>query len=166
MSLLEPIEQIIGTHHAYLRRVLPEILRKIQAAPEIPESEAGVRLRKNFDSLSEELHKHMLKEEVLLFPSLLEVERCVLEGAELDLKRHDIQNPLDQMEYEHSITENFLSEIHEAGAQLEWEKDFPEIFQRVKELEADLLSHIKLEEENLFAEARKLYVRVLARQAR
>lgn len=158
MSLLEPIEQIIRTHHTYLRRILPEITDKIQGMKGLLESEAGLRLKESFEALSRELHKHMLKEEVMLFPSILEVERAALSGGQLDLSRYDIENPLEQMEYEHDVTETFLAEIHEEGEKLGWKKNFAELYQFVKELESDLLLHIELEEENLFKKARKLYI--------
>lgn len=163
MSLLEPIEQIIGTHHAYLRRELPVIFQAMQSVAEELRSEQGIRLRRSFDALNEELHKHMLKEEVLLFPSILEVERCALSGSALDPKRYNLQNPLVQMESEHQTTIGFLTEIKDAGAQLDWQKNFSEIFRLIRELEIDLLQHIKLEEESLFVNARNLYLSVLAR---
>ncbi len=158
MSLLEPIEQIISRHHAYLRRVLPKILQeviKINVCLASPESND---LLKNLRILSEELHKHMLKEEVLLFPAILEVERAALSGAQLDLTRHDIQNALEQMKFEHDATEKFLAEIHRVGEKLNWKKDFSELYLSIGNLEADLFCHVKLEEENLFKAARKFYI--------
>ena len=162
MSLLEPIEQIIGTHHVNIRRILPEIYQEVQRSATALENDAGKRLWENFKLLNDELLKHMLKEEVLLFPSILEVERAVNTGTKLDLTRHNIQNPLEQMEYEHNITEKYLAEIHVAGETLNWQQNHKNLFQKVSELETDLLHHIELEEQKLFKEARRLYILAIA----
>ena len=164
MSLLEPIEQIILKHHGYLRRVLPEIMQKVIKINGCLGSPESKDLLKSLGLLNEELHKHLLKEEVLLFPAILEVERAAFSGAQLDLTRHDIQNPLEQMEFEHDVTEKFLAEIHGVGEKLNWKKDFSELYQSICNLETDLLCHIQLEEENLFKEARKFYIQAMSRR--
>ena len=93
------------------------------------------------------------------------MERAALSGSQLDLTRHDIQNPLEQMEFEHDATKKFLVEIHGLGEKLNWKKDFSELYQAICSLETDLFCHVKLEEESLFSAARKFYIQAINRRA-
>src|SRR5262245_23086500 len=75
-SMLELIDHIVATHHAYLRRELPRLAGlagQVVAAhggrhPELHE------LRDVFDRLRDELTSHMLKEEKVLFPIIARLE--------------------------------------------------------------------------------------------
>lgn len=164
MDLLEPIEQIISIHHVYLRRVLPEILREAGKAHHSLQNAHSQKLFEGVALLHEELHKHMLKEEVILFPAILEVERAAEGGTKLDLTRYDIQNPLEQMECEHQAAEQCLADIDAAGEKIEWKKKFPLLYKMIYELKADLSAHVQLEEKTLFTQAREIYFQVMKRQ--
>lgn len=160
MSIQEWIEQIIGVHHAYLRRELPSLsilFRSLEGKSN--DREGWEELYHLFMELRFELERHILKEEGMLFPSILHIEKSVKEGTSPDLSRYDLREPMDQAEYEHGTTEDYLSRMTQLMERLSLKRDFPELFRRLEELKKDLEEHIRKEEEGLFPEAKFLYAK-------
>lgn len=158
MKASEWIEQIVRTHHAYLRSELPALSSLIDVfykrAPEEPERG---RLRKTFQDLKAELQTHILKEESMLFPSIRHLEECADRRERPDLRRHDIRESLEQAEYEHDATEEFLAELSRTMREIGYSEEYGSLFHRIEILARDLGEHIQKEETNLFPEARLLY---------
>jgi regulator of cell morphogenesis and NO signaling len=158
-SLAELADQIVATHHDYLRREMPRLgglLAKVVAAhlsrrPELREVE-GV-----FAQLRDELECHMLKEEWVLFPIIKQ-----LEAATVGQNGHSgsVHVPILMMEHEHAA----------AGAALERMSDLTNgyvppadacnshraLLRGLAELQSDLHVHIHKENNILFPRASAL----------
>lgn len=157
MGVQDNINDIVDKHHAYLKYILPELTELInQAWDKAGQKGEWEELRKVFLDLKNELQAHMLKEEMMLFPSIRHIEESVIKKEKPDLTRHDIRESLEQMEYEHDATEDFLSRIAGLKQKIGSESE-PEVMKNLDELARDLEVHIKKEETGLFPEARSLY---------
>jgi regulator of cell morphogenesis and NO signaling len=160
MNASEWIDDIVKTHHAYLKKELPELAELIQAPREkIGKEIEWEHLAKAFLDLKQELQTHILKEEVMLFPSILHIEAAVRANEKPDLKRHDIRESLEQAEYEHDATEQFLEDIFDAVSKIGRRPENKALFERLENLRKDLEEHIHKEENGFFPEARCLYAK-------
>jgi regulator of cell morphogenesis and NO signaling len=155
--MVEMIDHIVATHHAYLRRELPRLTALAGLVfgahgsrhPELKEL-CGI-----FDSLREELLLHMLKEEKVLFPIIAR-----LEGASEIPQFHcgSVMNPIRAMEHEHDDAGAALARLREiAGGYIPPADACPSyraLLEGLAELERDLHLHIHEENNVLFPRAR------------
>ncbi len=146
-SLVDHIEQ---THHVFTRAELARLdrlLRDVIAAdagkhPELTEV-AGAFVR-----LADDLDPHMQKEEMILFPAIRKADQDFLEG------------PIRVMGIEHVQVKKILDELRTltAGyvAPADATADHHALFAGLGNLQADLVEHIRLEDEVLFPRAMSL----------
>ena len=109
-------------------------------------------------NLSEELLSHMKKEEVVLFPYILNLLEMQAKG--LQPKQPFVGSPIGMMKSEHEDAGNLLKDLRELS------KDFtaPEsacntyraLYDLLEEFESDLFQHIHLENNLLFPKALEL----------
>ncbi|GLH70446.1 iron-sulfur cluster repair di-iron protein [Geothrix rubra] len=157
-TLAALIGHIVPTHHDYLRRELPRLkglLDKVQAAhgPRHPELE---RVGEIFAALYADLLPHLMKEEQILFPFIIRMERGEMGGACFG----SVQSPIRVMEVEHEAVGVLLAELR----QLTWAYTTPAdgcatfraLYLGLEELERDLHLHITLENQILHPRARAL----------
>jgi len=162
-TLAALIEEIIQRHHAYLRRRLPELTRmldRVSAAhgKRHPELHA---IREVFASLRDELTTHMMKEERILFPAIVELERAQAEARRCAiLGCGSMANPISVMESEHQSAGDALSLLRRLTNDYDVPHDACEtyraLFIGLKELEVDLHLHIHKENNILFPKALEL----------
>jgi regulator of cell morphogenesis and NO signaling len=108
-----PLEELCGhivdRHHAYLREELPslrELVVKVARAhgaahPELHEVQAV------FAAAADELQQHMVKEETILFPVCVALER----GVDSPFPAGSVEGPIDVMEHEHDAVAAALARL-------------------------------------------------------
>ena len=154
---------IVGNHHTYVRRALPAIagyIRKLVAShgarhPELLEVE------QLWDEISGEMTAHMAKEEQVLFPYIAQLADAVPRGkAVAPPPFGSIDFPIRMMEAEHEAAGTALARIHEITGGYTPPADgcttYRVCFQELKAFEADLHTHVHLENNVLFPKARVL----------
>ena len=139
------VEFIVERYHETHRRQFPELIRLAERVEKVhgthPQCPTG--LTQHLQAMFEELSTHMEKEEIILFPMLCQGQRNMAD------------EPISAMESEHeehgralkfitSITQNYTPP---EGACNTWKA----LYQGLKALEDDLIAHIHLENNILFA---------------
>ncbi len=151
---------ILDSHHAYLKGELPrleKLLNKVYEThgrnyPELLE------VHTIFFDLKDELELHLRKEEGMLFPYLVGADTAQLECRPFPTCPFGtVANPVRVMMREHDAAEDLLQSIRAStsdftapdGACL----GFTLLLHGLRQLEADLREHIRLENEVLFVKA-------------
>jgi regulator of cell morphogenesis and NO signaling len=157
-----PLEElcghIVGRHHAYLREELPSLLELVAkvarahgaAHPELHE------VQEVFAGAAEELEQHMVKEETILFPVCVALER----GIDSPFPAGSVGGPIDVMEHEHDTVAAALARLREltggyeppAGACTSYRA----MLGRLATLEQDTHRHVHEENNILFPRTMEL----------
>jgi len=115
-------------------------------------------IRETFAGLGQELSMHMMKEENILFPYIIELEKS---AAALTPPRRPafgtVKNPVQMMMMEHDSAGAALRAIRQASKDLTPPEDacisYRTLYSALPEFEADLHQHIHLENNILFPRA-------------
>ena len=149
-------DYIVQNHHAYVRAAIPEIqalLEKVCAAHGSDNIEL-LNIQQDFDDLAEELLSHMDKEEMALFPAIKRLEAHNDSGHP---QADTLKAPITIMEHEHVIAGDLIKSIRG----LSQNYTVPEFacptyrvtYQKLKEFDNDLMTHVHLENNILFRKA-------------
>lgn len=150
-------DYIVNTHHAYVRKTLPqltELAAKVVNAhgsqhPEL--SQIGQLVLR----LDDELLSHLAKEEKVLFPYI----RSLVQG-DAPLQFSTIETPIAMMEDEHDEAGGIMEEIRSLSKNYTLPPDscvsYAMLFQMLKDFEDDLHIHVHLENNILFPKAIEL----------
>lgn len=156
-TMTDLIDHIVTTHHAYLLRELPhlsDLASRVVDAHGVRHPELR-EVRDVFDSLSDELRFHLLKEEKILFPTIERLE-AALEMPELHCV--SVQNPIRVMQHEHDDAGSALARLRALTRDYTPPADacptYRALLDGLAELEADLHVHIHEENNILFPRAR------------
>lgn len=151
MKSSELIDYIVNTHHAYLRRALPEtgdLIAKVLRAHGSNHQEL-FNVHKLFNALKTELEQHLIKEEELLFPLIKKYDSNP--SSEL---QGQISKVLEETEDEHEGAGNILKELRKITAEYTVPDDgcrtYELAYSMIQEIESDLFEHIHLENNILF----------------
>lgn len=158
--LSDLIAHIKSTHHQYTRKEIARLgplfdkVCSVHATnhPELFE------LRSVFQGLAAELTTHLMKEEMVLFPSVERMEESVLQHEPiLPPPFGTVQNPVSMMEHEHDAAGNALRKLRAVSSGYTAPPDgcvsFQTLYKTLAEFEADLHQHIHLENNILFPRA-------------
>lgn len=156
-SLKDLIDHILGKHHVYVRQELPRIqqlLAKVVAVHGSNHPELAVT-QQLFAQVSAELTQHMMKEEMVLFPYIAELESSTNSGRRAPQPAFGtIKNPVRMMEMEHEEAGNALHQIASETSHYIPPEDacfsYKTLYSALKEFEADLHQHVHLENNILF----------------
>ncbi|MGA2436348.1 MAG: iron-sulfur cluster repair di-iron protein [Bryobacteraceae bacterium] len=162
--LAELISHIVAAHHAYLKSELPVLSARMdkvaekhsQNSPQIFPALAEV-----FRSLAEELGLHLHKEEMILFPLIEKIEAARNAGrAPAPSHCGSVANPIRVMVAEHDNAGHALAEMRRLTGGYTPPPDacvtFLVLYDGLAQLEADLHTHIHLENNILFPRAVEL----------
>jgi regulator of cell morphogenesis and NO signaling len=165
-SLTDLSEHIVGKHHAYVRdeiRRMAPLLEKVASVhgknrPEL------VSIQCSFLALSEELTMHLMKEERMLFPYIVELENAANGGRRAAPPMFGtVQNPVRMMMTEHHSASSLLLQIRKESNNYALPADactsFQMLYRALREFETDLHEHIHLENDILFPRAVELETR-------
>lgn len=152
VPLHQLIDHIINTHHAYLHQVfspLTELVTKIRRVHWQHHGEGLSQLLRLFSTLRMDMEEHMIQEEEIVFPWIVDyeknptvekLERVIRAVEELD-KDHDGAG--DTIKKIRQVTDGFRLPEDACGT-------YAYTFQKLEELESDVFQHIHLENNVLF----------------
>lgn len=151
MKSPELMDYIVNTHHAYLRRTLPEtaeLTTKILRAHGGNHQEL-FKVHKLFNTLRMELEQHLIKEEELLFPIIKKYEDKPSQELLEEIKR-----VMQETEDEHEGAGDILKELRKITKEYSVPDDgcrtYHLAYSMHQEIEGDLFQHIHLENNILF----------------
>jgi regulator of cell morphogenesis and NO signaling len=159
-TLGELVGHILDKHHVYTKdemaRLEPLMVKVIEAHgashPELP-GMGGL-----FQQLCADLRPHMLKEEQILFPYILEMERASLQNTPAPFPPFGtVKNPIRMMMMEHETVGDLLRELRALSSNYTVPADgcisYQTLYQALEAFEQDLHQHIHLENNILFPRA-------------
>ncbi len=158
------VAHIVDTHHAYLRRELPRleaIIAKMSAnhGEERPEL---FQIQQLLQDLQDDLSTHLMKEEQVLFPHIGGLELSRETGGPAPHSCFEsVQSPIRMMFMEHDRVQTLLQELRAATANYKPPQAMTcdcalRFYKGLADLEADLLEHIRVENDELFPRAIEL----------
>jgi regulator of cell morphogenesis and NO signaling len=158
--LADLINHIVNTHHAYVNQEIPRltqlaarvVARHGDTMPELPVIQEKVA------ELSAELSSHLAKEEMILFPHIVRLERAMAEGQSAPRGCFGaVTNPIAMMTSEHDSAGALLAEIRKLSGDYTPPvgacPTFLNFYNSLREFEQDLHQHIHLENNILFPKA-------------
>jgi regulator of cell morphogenesis and NO signaling len=159
-TLGELIGHILDRHHVYTKEEmarLEPLIDKVIAAhgenhPEL-RSLGGL-----FQQLCADLKPHMFKEEQILFPYIVEMERSAVENRPAPFAPFGtVNNPIRMMMMEHETVGDLLRELRALSSNYTVPPDgcisYQTLYQALEAFERDLHQHIHLENNILFPRA-------------
>jgi regulator of cell morphogenesis and NO signaling len=157
-SLRELIRHIVATHHEYLKLEFPRVGQRLRRVVQVhgENDPAGFyELETVYEGLWQELNLHMHKEEMMLFPAIERYDAAAQSGSPLPPPPFgSIANPIGVMLAEHDSAGIALSRIRELTNNFQAPpyacSTYRAMLDGLKALEADLHTHIHLENNILF----------------
>jgi regulator of cell morphogenesis and NO signaling len=159
-SFADLVGHLEQQHHKYLGEEIPRIAalavkvtsRHGSAHPEL------ATIGTTFSSLAQDLNVHMLKEEQVLFPYIVRMEKDLNDGKSLPrIFFQTVKNPVRFMMAEHDNAGEFLEQIRQLSNNFTAPADacpsYRAFYQGLQEFEQDLHSHVHLENNILFPRA-------------
>lgn len=148
-------DYIVQNHHEYVRRAIPEIealLEKVCAAHG-DDNLWLLNIQQDFADLAEELLNHMDKEEMALFPAIKRLEAQQDDHPLVDT----LQAPIAMMEQEHVRAGDLVKSIRSLSNNYIVPgfacPTYRVTYQKLKEFDDDLMTHVHLENNILFRKA-------------
>jgi regulator of cell morphogenesis and NO signaling len=146
---------IVEIHHGFLRRELPRLHAMSERVVHVHggHTPALVEMFHTFTEMEAELASHMMKEEQVLFPAVVAMDRGEPPPGPLD-------GPISCMMHEHEEVGLALARLRELSHGFAPPADacntYRALFAGLRDLEEDLHRHIHLENAVLFPAARRL----------
>ena len=162
-TLAELIGHIVSKHHGFVRCETPRLASLIAKVVGVhgknhPEL---LRVQQVFAQVEQELTMHMMKEEQILFPAVIQMEQAQQQGrSPLPPMFGTVRNPIRMMIMEHDSAGEAFSTMREATQNFTAPEDacisYRTLYNALLEFEADLHQHIHLENNILFPRAIEL----------
>ncbi len=159
-QLGELVQHIVNSHHVYVKQEAPrlqQLAAKVasvhgQNHPEV------LRIQSTFHDLALELGNHLMKEEQILFPYIVEMDEAISQGRSAPpCMFGTVQNPVRMMMFEHDSAGEALRELRSASSDYTAPADacvtYKTFYAALAAFEADLHQHIHLENNILFPRA-------------
>ena len=159
-SLEKLVGHIVATHHDYVRSELPRLAvlaQKVVNRHGDTMTELLV-IQAALEALDQELTPHLAKEEQILFPYLIQMERTSAAGARAPSACFaSVANPIAMMTQEHEAAGSLLAEMRRLSQDFTTPEGacptFHAYYDGLREFEMDLHRHIHLENNILFPRA-------------
>jgi regulator of cell morphogenesis and NO signaling len=153
-------DYIYNQHHQYYYAegpIIADLLQKVVARHGALHPELNT-IAYLYQQLQQELQTHFIKEERVLFPFIKELVKAKSTGDMTLLKTYPaINGPVQMMQADHEAAGEVLAQIRKAANNYTPPADgcgsFGLLYQKLRELEADLHQHIHLENNILFPKA-------------
>lgn len=163
-GMTDLVDHIVGVHHKYVETTIPALkfyLDKIAKVHGDNHPELLV-IRDEFFNTADALTAHMKKEEFILFPYIKAMEAARIGNFPLSPAHFgDIENPIAMMEEEHETEGDRFRKISELSNNYTPPADacqtYKVAFAMLQEFENDLHTHIHLENNILFPEAKEAF---------
>jgi regulator of cell morphogenesis and NO signaling len=162
-TLSELIGHILDKHHVYTKEEmarLEPLIDKVIGAHGTNHPELR-QLGEMFQTLCADLKPHMFKEEQILFPYILEMEKASLQNRPAPFPPFGtVKNPVRMMMMEHETVGDLLREVRALSSNYTVPPDgcisYQTLYQALEAFEKDLHQHIHLENNILFPRAIEL----------
>ena len=163
LTLSDLMAYIIQKHHVYTKseiRDLTKLMEKVVERHGALHPKLFV-MQGIFHDICDDLSPHMMKEEVVLFPYIAELESATARKAELRRPHFgSVENPIGMMKHEHETVGDLFNRLREvadnyappAGGCV----SFQTLYRRLADFELDIHQHIHLENNVLFPRALEL----------
>lgn len=153
-------QQIVEKHHVFTKSEtarLEALFAKVCAAHATRHPELTA-MQATFGEMANELRTHMMKEENILFPYLAAMEQAVLANRPVPPAMFgSVENPVRTMMREHDSAGDSLRALREASHGYAAPEDacvsYRELYRSLAAFEADLHTHVHLENNVLFPRA-------------
>lgn len=163
LSLTELITHILDTHHIFTRSEMARIealSAKVLGAHSANHPEL-LTVGNLFQRLCADLKPHMFKEEQVLFPYIVALERAQTQHQPAPFARFGtVKNPIRMMMMEHDTAGDILRELRAVTSDYRVPPDgcisYQTLYQALEGFEKDLHQHIHLENNVLFPKAVEL----------
>lgn len=160
LSLTDLVAHIVATHHAFTKEEMLRLnllFQKVTGVHAVRHPELG-QLQTLFHQLGEDLSPHMMKEENVLFPYIVNLEESALRNAPLRRPPFmTVQNPIRMMLLEHETVGEILRDMRRVSSDYVAPADacisYRTLYQALETFERDLHQHIHLENNVLFPRA-------------
>jgi regulator of cell morphogenesis and NO signaling len=160
LSPAELIRYILETHHVFTKTEmarLEALTTKVVSAHGENHSEL-LAVQTLLRELCEDLTRHMLKEEQILFPFVVELEQSRLQDRRPPFAPFGtVNNPIRMMMMEHDTAGEILRELRQLTSDFTVPADgcfsYQTLYQALEAFEQDLHQHIHLENNILFPKA-------------
>lgn len=168
-TLSSLINLIVEKHHVFTREELVRLTSLVDKVCSVhgtnhPEL---LKIKTQFQTLRAELEPHMMKEELILFPYISQLEAAAESNRPAPFAPFgDVRNPITAMMREHDAAGEILKVIRELSHDFAAPEDgcisYHTLYGALEELEADLHQHIHLENNVLFPQSLTMQQKVLA----
>ncbi|MHB1628460.1 MAG: iron-sulfur cluster repair di-iron protein [Bacilli bacterium] len=152
VPLRQLADHIVNTHHAYLRQVFPpltELTTKILRVHGKNHGDVLSKVHRLFSTLRIDMEEHMIKEEEIVFPQVMDYEKNPSDG-----KRQDVIRAVQELDREHDGAGDIVKQIRKATDNFKLPEDacstYIYTFEKLQEVESDIFQHIHLENNVLF----------------
>lgn len=159
-SLTALIEHITATHHMFVKTECPRIVQLAAKVVRVHGSNHPelAQVKEVFDALAEELAIHLMKEENILFPHVIAMERAQATGETLPASCFGtVQNPIRMMFLEHDNAGDALKQLRQLTSNYTVPADgcvsYQTLYKALADFEADLHQHIHKENNIMFPRA-------------
>lgn len=156
-------DYVVNTHHSYVKKMLPEMLKYSAKVAEVhgghhPELLA---IKDLVDQIAEEFYSHMDEEENLLFPMIKGVVKAKENNTSYaNESGKTFGQVVDKHEEEHENVGYALGEVRRLSDNFKLPEDscasYALLFKMLEEFEGDTFTHIHLENNILFVKAVEL----------
>jgi regulator of cell morphogenesis and NO signaling len=159
MSQSQLVNHIIVQHHYYVRKTMPVILAHLEKVAYKHGAHYAymIKVMELFKEIQKEMEEHMQKEELILFPRIVEMEKAQNNDQLVAFNENYISGPISMMEMEHEIAGDKMFEIRGLTNNFDVPADacttFRVCLSELKEFEEDLHQHVHLENNILFPRA-------------
>ena len=162
----ELVEHIVNKHHGYVRQELPRLtalIAKVNGVHGKNHAELA-QVARTFAEIANEMTMHMMKEENILFPYIVDMEKAAQgKGPQPIPMFGTVQNPVRMMMMEHDSAGANLKLIRDVTGDYTVPADgctsYRVLYEALAAFEADLHQHIHLENNILFPRAIEMEAR-------
>lgn len=151
---------IVERYHASLHRSLPHIRDELAAFARSCAAPAAHEMCEVFAELAEQIHRHLAKEEHLVFPALSALASVEAHPFRPPATFSTVLHPIRLLEAEHVRIEVTLGRLHELALTIAEPDSLSEAFRRcmtdLAQLDRQLREHHRIENEVLFPRALEL----------
>ncbi len=160
-SLTLLIQFIKHSHHIYVKNHLPELVNICQFLNSEFQNVTMSEINSLCQLLNHELLAHINKEEIILFPYILQLQKQV-NNNEVPLQKFfdSINTPINMMLIEHESSDDIIAKMNELilniPSEIQNNMQFHIFCDMFKKFKDDLMTHIHLENNILFPKAIEL----------
>lgn len=157
------VSYIVANHHGYVRQAIPTLLEHTRKIADVHGARHRelVHLARLFDRVAEEMIHHMVKEERILFPFIIDMAQAAADGIAAPRPPFGtVENPIRMMEHDHQFVGDAMAEMRALTNGFTPPDDacatYRACLQELDAFEIDLHAHVHLENNILFPKALEL----------